>query len=237
MNATTRQVILLSALALGSASMALDAKAQLAVYDAANVAQAVKEVQSLTSQLETLQQQLQTAQATYQSLNQVTQIGQSVPQLMSQDMLNALPASFSELSGLAGGGGYGSVSGRIQGLLKGNSVYDPASSPIGNLPAGQIMTTVRQQNATGAGVAQESYEDAAQRSAGIDELRQQISSAQSPKEIYDLQARLLVEIGQALAQLQQQEAVLIQTLAARQTADEQNDELAAKFFLGSSQGQ
>lgn len=237
MNATTKQVVVLSALAIASATLAPEAKAQLAVYDAANVAQAIKEVQSLASQLQTLQQQLQTAQDTYQSLNKLTQMGQVVPQLISQEMLDALPASFSDLAGLASGSTYGTVSSRVQSILKASTIYDPASSPIGKLPAGQIMATLSQQNATSAGVAQETYEDASQRSAGIDELRQQIATAQSPKEIYDLQARLLVEIGQALAQLQQQESVLIQTLAARQTSDEQNNELAAKFFLGSSSGQ
>jgi|SRR5579883_454746 len=235
MNTATKRIIFLSALAVGTASMmTLDAKAQLAVYDGANVAQAIKEVQSLASQLQTLQQQLQTAQDTYQSLNKLTDLGQVVPQLLSQDMLEALPPSFSQLAGLADGGGYGTVSGRIQEILKANTMFDPASSPIAKLPSGGIMSTYRQQIATSAGVAQETYENAAQRSAGIDQLRQQIASAQSPKEIYDLQARLLVEIGQALAQLQQQQSVLIQTLAAHQTAEEQSNELATKFFVGGS---
>jgi type IV secretion system protein VirB5 len=167
------------------------AHAQMAVFDASSYLQIVKQLQEAKAQLDQLQQ-------THASFNKLTSMGDIASLLNSPQIRNALPRDFSSVQAALSGQGGNASAYRDQ---------DVAYTPSSGAYAAEVQR-IQGNNAGSKSVAEQMYNAASQRIAGIEQLRGQIGQSSDPKSTMDLQARLGVE--QAAAQ---QDIVRMQSLA------------------------
>ena len=195
-----------------AALLSAPAKGQIWVYDPAAVTQLINQATQMAAQL----QQLQSIQG---GLNKLTNMGDVAALLNNPAIRSALPQGFARVQSslTSGGGGYGSQ------FTSGNQTY---ASP-GNTFYAQELARQQGINAGQMGLAQQMYDAATARMAGIEQLRQQLNVSLDAKTTLDLTARLGIEQAylqidinrmQALAMLQQAQ---VQVASTRQTEQDQ----------------
>ncbi|WP_092586485.1 P-type DNA transfer protein VirB5 [Rhizobium mongolense] len=178
---------LMAAAALLSAAMA---SAQgIPVIDRTAVVKQIESITQLKSQLDTLNQQLQQAEQLYGSLNKITNMADVASLLNDPSIRKALPRDFSAVEGLFKGSGTGVFGNSASKFLESNSNYRTDANDF----YAQELSRVQKQNAGQMSLGQQIYDAATKRIEGIDQLRQQISSAANAKDVADLQARLQAE--------------------------------------------
>ncbi|ANK95542.1 MULTISPECIES: P-type DNA transfer protein VirB5 [Rhizobium] len=169
---------------------AMLAKAQgIPVIDTSAIAKQIESIAQLKSQLDTLNQQLQQAQQLYRSLNKVTNMADVANLLNDPSIRKALPQDFSAIEGLFKGSATGVFGSTASKFLEDNSTYRTDAEDF----YAQELSRIQNQNAGQMSLGQQIYDTATKRIDGIDQLRQQISSAADAKDIADLQARLQAE--------------------------------------------
>ncbi|NNU48804.1 P-type DNA transfer protein VirB5 [Rhizobium sp. WYCCWR 11279] len=180
------------------------------VIDQTAIAKQIESITQLKSQLDTLNQQLQQAQQLYASLNKVTNMADVAGLLNDPSIRKALPQDFNAIEGLLKGSGTGVFGTSASKFLENNSTYRTDANDF----YAQELARAQNQNAGQMSLGQQIYDAATKRIDGIDQLRQQISSAADAKDIADLQARLQAETAflqtdvlrmQALQMVQQAE--------------------------------
>jgi type IV secretion system protein VirB5 len=159
------------------------------VIDQTAIAKQIESIAQLKSQLDALNQQLQQAQQLYGSLNKITNMADVASLLNNPSIRKALPQDFNAIEGLFKGSGTGVFGASASKYLESNSSYRTDANDF----YAQELTRAQTQNAGQMSLGQQIYDAATKRIDGIDQLRQQISSAADAKDIADLQARLQAE--------------------------------------------
>jgi len=183
---TTRNVILSMALPL---SVDLAHAQGIPVIDQSAIAKQIESTTQLKSQLDTLNQQLQQAQQLYGSLNKITNMADVASLLNDPSIRKALPQDFNAIEVLFKGSGTGVLGTSASKFLQDNSTYQTDANDF----YARELSRIQDQNAGQMSLGQQVYDAATKRIDGIDQLRQQISSAADAKDIADLQARLQAE--------------------------------------------
>ncbi|MBY3064452.1 P-type DNA transfer protein VirB5 [Rhizobium laguerreae] len=159
------------------------------VIDETAIAKQIESITQLKSQLDALNQQLQQAQQLYASLNKVTNMADVAGLLNDPSIRKALPQDFDDIEGLLKGSGTGAIATSASKFLENNSTYRTDANDF----YAQELARAQNRNAGQMSLGQQIYDAATKRIDGIDQLRQQISSAGDAKDIADLQARLQAE--------------------------------------------
>ncbi len=214
---TTRNAIFSIALLL-SADLA---HAQgIPVTDQAAIAKQIESITQLKSQLDTLNQQLQQAQQLYGSLNKVTTMADVAGLLNDPSIRKALPQDFNTIEGLFKGSGTGVFGASASKFLESNSTYRTSADDF----YAQELSRIQNQNAGQMSLGQQIYDAATKRIDGIDQLRQQISSAADAKDIADLQARLQAETAFLQTDVLRMQGLQMVQQAQVQVDDQRNAE-------------
>ena len=210
--------------ALIAALHASPARAQLAVIDPANLAQAVQQVQQMTQQLQAMQQQYQQLQQTYQAIahapsEALTELGR---QLNAETLRNALPAESGALGAVLEGNALGSGAfGRAaQGQLERNRVYAPAGTDVQAQEMQRSATSIAGAQAMASGL----YQSAASRIAALQAIEGQLASAGDAKAVADLAARLSAEQAYIQAQQVQAHSLVLWQQAQMRNQDQREQE-------------
>ncbi len=141
------------------------------VFDAANVAQAINQVQAWGQQLTQMQQQLTQQQNLFNSLNGSRGIGNL---LNDPSLQNALPAGWQQVYQAVQNGGYSGLTGSAAAIRSANSVFDACASETG---AEQIICQrSASKSAQDKDFAQTAYQSAQNRLANIQNLMGQIDN-------------------------------------------------------------
>jgi type IV secretion system protein VirB5 len=206
------------------------AHAQFAVIDVASVTQLIQEVQTAAQELQTAQSELAQARQSYQSLTGT----RGMQNLLSGTNRNYLPTDVASLEATASGSGgsNGALASSVQAAITTNAVLSPAA--LASLSAAERNAIVAQRQAVALqqGISQQALANSSGRFAQVQQLISTIGSAQDPKAILDLQARVSAEQGMLQAE-QTKLQVLYQTLRAQQAAEEQTSRERAIADVGS----
>ncbi|WP_261322855.1 P-type DNA transfer protein VirB5 [Rhizobium leguminosarum] len=185
------------------------------VIDETAIAKQIESITQLKSQLDALNQQLQQAQQLYASLNKVTNMADVAGLLNDPSIRKALPQDFNAIEGVLKGSGTGVFGTSASKFLENNSTYRTDANDF----YAQELARAQNRNAGQMSLGQQIYDAATKRIDGIDQLRQQISSAADAKDIADLQARLQAETA-----FLQTDALRMQALQMVQQAQVQVDD-------------
>lgn len=193
---------------------ATPASAQLAVIDSSNLAKAIETARNTLKQIEE-------AQRLYDSANRITDVGSIASVLNSDTLRNDLPSDIQDSLQLASSdlSELGSVGDRAQAILsnKGLDFKD----------ADGLLASAQGLAARDQAIAEVQLEAAAQTSEGIKELKERLNSADTSKEVADLQARATLEAVQLMNQANQRQALKDAQLAAdRLAAAERNKRIS-----------
>lgn len=159
------------------------------VIDQTAIAKQIESIAQLKAQLDALNQQLQQAQQLYGSLNQLTNMADVASVLNDPDVRQALPPDFAAIESLLKGDSTDTFGDSASRFLEQNSTYQTSADDF----YAQELSRIQNQNAGQMTLGQQIYDAANKRVAGIDQLRQQISTSSDAKQIADLQARLQAE--------------------------------------------
>ncbi|MEK1851473.1 MAG: P-type DNA transfer protein VirB5 [Phyllobacterium sp.] len=159
------------------------------VIDNTAILKHVESITQLRAQLDTLNQQLGEAQQLYASLNKLTNMADVASLLNDPSIRKALPSNFAAIEELLKGSGSDVFGESASRHLEANTTYRSHADDF----YAQELQRVQKRNAGQVSLGEQMYEAATRRIDGIDQLRQQISSASDAKEIADLQARLQAE--------------------------------------------
>lgn len=183
----TVRIVLLTASLLASVAAA---KAQgIPVIDETSIAKQIESIAQLKSQLDALNKQISQADQLYGSLNKITNMADVASLLNDPSIRKALPQDFNAIEGLFKGSSSGVFGDSASKFLQDNSTYRSSANDF----YAQELSRVQNKNAGQMSLGQQIYDAATKRIDGIDQLRQQISSAADAKDIADLQARLQAE--------------------------------------------
>jgi len=159
------------------------------VIDQTAIAKQIESIAQLKAQLDALNQQLQQAQQLYGSLNQLTNMADVASVLNDPDVRQALPPDFAAIESLLKGDSTDTFGDSASRFIEQNSTYQTSADDF----YAQELSRIQDQNAGQMTLGQQIYDAANKRVAGIDQLRQQISTSSDAKQIADLQARLQAE--------------------------------------------
>jgi type IV secretion system protein VirB5 len=206
------------------------AHAQFAVIDVAAVAQLIQQVQTAVQELQTAQNELSQARQSYQSLTGT----RGMQNLLSGTNRNYLPTDLTTLEAtLSGSGGsYGALTTSVQSVMSTNAVLSPATLASLSTAERNAILAQRQAVALQQGISQQALVNSSGRFLQVQQLISTIGSAQDPKSILDLEARISAEQGMLQAE-QTKLQVLYQTLRAQQAAEEQTSREQAINDVGS----
>ena len=149
----------------------------------------IESITQLKSQLDALNQQITQAEQLFGSLNKLTNMADVASLLNQPEIRKALPQDFAAIESLLSGNGSGAFGDAASKFLGDNSTYQTSANDF----YAQELARVQNRNAGQMSLGQQIYDAATKRIDGIDQLRQQISSASDAKDIADLQARIQAE--------------------------------------------
>ena len=222
MTAPKSWISLLSVLALLAGVPA--ARAQLAVIDVASIEQLIQQVQTLSEQLATERNQLEQAQQLYQSFTG----SRGMQGLLSGIVANYLPTSVATLDALlsGSGGSFGALASSVQAALSANAVLTP--SELAALSPGEqaVIEDKRDAVALRQGISEQALANASGRFAEVQQLINAIGTANDPKAILDLEARISAEQGMLQAERTKLQVLYQTVLGERAAAREQAREKA-----------
>lgn len=159
------------------------------VIDQTAILKHIESITQLKSQLDALNQQITQAEQLFGSLNKVTNMADVASLLNQPEIREALPQDFAAIESLLSGNGSGVFGDSASKFLESNSTYQSSANDF----YAQELARVQNRNAGQMSLGQQIYDAATKRIDGIDQLRQQISSASDAKDIADLQARIQAE--------------------------------------------
>ncbi|MDB5550137.1 MAG: VirB5 type secretion protein [Rhizobium sp.] len=159
------------------------------VIDQTAIAKQIESIVQLKAQLDALNQQIEQAQQLYSSLNKLTNMADVASVLNDPDVRQALPPDFAAIESLLKGQSTDTFGDSASNFLENNSTYRTSADDF----YAQELTRIQNQNAGQMTLGQQIYDTATRRIGGIDQLRQQISTASDAKDVADLQARLQAE--------------------------------------------
>ena len=192
-----KNVIMVVAAPVALAAIASPAAAQgIPVFDTSTYVQALAQVQNTVKMIDQGAQQIQQAQDSFNSLSKLTKINSSAPQLLNSQVRNLLPNATIDASTLLSGdlskiGSLGTLASSIQ------SRYAlPSTGSDADASYAQALKGATGSSAAMAALGENTLSVTQTRMQGLDQLREQLSSAKDPKDVLDLQARIAVEQAQ-----------------------------------------
>ncbi|KAB2684408.1 P-type DNA transfer protein VirB5 [Brucella tritici] len=159
------------------------------VIDKTAILRWASQLEAMKEQFDALNKQIAQAEQLYGSLNKLTNMADVASVLNNPSIRKALPQDFAAIEGLLNGNGSGAFGESASKFLESNSTYQTSANDF----YAQELARVQNRNAGQMSLGQQIYDAATQRIEGIDQLRQQISSASDSKDIADLQARIQAE--------------------------------------------
>jgi conjugal transfer/entry exclusion protein len=181
---------------------ATPAAAQLSVIDSSNLAKAIETARNTLKQIEE-------AQRLYDSANRITDVGSIASVLNSDTVRTGLPSDIQDTLQLASSdlSELGSVGDRAQAILSGKGLEFTDEDGI--------LASAEGLAARDQAIAEVQLQAASQTSEGIKELKERLNSAETSKEVADLQARATLEAVQLMNQANQRQALKDAQLAAK----------------------
>ncbi|MDQ0027911.1 type IV secretion system protein VirB5 [Variovorax paradoxus] len=184
-----------------AASLApLDAKAGIPVIDVTAVANLIQQVMYWQQQISGMQKQYDQLKESKDQLTQTHNAmtgSRGMEQLLPTSDLarNYLPPSYGELMNTLNGSSasYAGLAGQVQSIMKANSILSGTQLEGLSPELRQIVEQGRQSAALLNGMTQNAYQSTSQRFSALQVLIDRIASAQDPKAIQDLQARIQAE--------------------------------------------
>lgn len=162
--------------------------AQEAVFDAANTAQAVKQVSAWKTQLAQMNNQLMQAKQTYESLTQSRGFGQL---MNNPQLLNTLPPDWAQVYRAVQSGGYKGLTTLGQQVRSANMIYDDCTGKTGQ--ALSLCQRSQVKSAQDKAFGLNAYDQAQRRLDNIQGMMTQVNVTSNPKEVAEIQARLAAE--------------------------------------------
>jgi type IV secretion system protein VirB5 len=192
---------LLALLLAGASCLApLHATAGIPVIDVTAVANLMQQVMYWQQQISAMQKQYeQLSQSkdqlalTYGAMTGTRGMEQLLP--TSDLARNYLPPSYGELMNTLNGStaSYAGLANHVQSIIKANSVLSGGQLEALSPQMRQIVEQGRQSSAMLNGLTQSAYQNTSQRFSALQQLINRIATAQDPKAIQDLQARIQAE--------------------------------------------
>lgn len=159
------------------------------VIDKTAILRWASQLEAMKEQFDALNKQIAQAEQLHQSLNKLTKMADVASLLNQPEIRKALPQDFGAIESLLSGNGSGAFGDSASKFLEGNSTYKTAANDF----YAQELSRIQNRNAGQMSLGQQIYDAATKRIDGIDQLRQQISSASDAKDVADLQARIQAE--------------------------------------------
>lgn len=178
----------------------LHAKAGIPVIDITAIANLMQQVMYWQQQISAMQKQYdQLRQSkdqlalTYGAMTGTRGMEQLLP--TSNLERNYLPPSYGELMNTLNGSSasYAGLGSHVQSIMRANSVLSGAQMNAMSPEMRQIVEQGRQSAAMLNGMTQSAYQNTSQRFSALQQLINRIATAQDPKAIQDLQARIQAE--------------------------------------------
>jgi type IV secretion system protein VirB5 len=195
-----RRHLLVFFLATAALLAPLHAKAGIPVIDITAVANLMQQVMYWQQQISAMQKQYdQLSQSkdqlavTYGAMTGTRGMEQVLP--TSDLARNYLPPSYGELMNTLNGSSasYAGLSSHVQSIMNANSVLSGGQMDALSPEMRQIVEQGRQSAAMLNGMTQNAYQNTSQRFSALQQLINRIATAQDPKAIQDLQARIQAE--------------------------------------------
>jgi len=192
-----KHIVIVAAAPVALAAFALPAAAQgIPVFDTSTYVQALAQVQNTVKMIDQGKQQIQQAQQTFDSLSKLTNVNNIAPQLLQSQVRNLLPNTSINASTLLSGdlskmGSLGTLASSIQARYA-----LPSTGSDADAAYAQALKGATGSSAAMAALGENTLSVTQTRMQGLDQLREQLSSAKDPKDVMDLQARIAVEQAQ-----------------------------------------
>ena len=171
-------------------SLPLAAGAQgIPVIDTTAIAKHLQQIGELQKQLEEAKKIYDTANQLKESLNGITDVKDLASLLNNRDFQQYLPKEYSQYSGA------------VNDLIKGNAndlsrkydYYNSGNHSAANDYYNQELKRQKGETYQDMAVGQAIYDQASKRAQGLNELKDKLRWAPTPKEVLDLQARISAE--------------------------------------------
>ncbi|SDZ70561.1 type IV secretion system protein VirB5 [Variovorax sp. YR266] len=192
--------LLASILAAASFLAPLRAQAGIPVIDVTAIANLMQQVMYWQQQISGMQKQYDQLKASKDQLAQTHSAltgTRGMEQLLSTSDLarNYLPPSYGDLMDTLNGssGNYAGLADQVQSIMRANSVLSGTQMDALSPELRQIVEQGRQSAAMLNGMTQSAYQNTSQRFSALQQLINRIATAQDPKAIQDLQARIQAE--------------------------------------------
>ena len=204
-----KHVIMIAVAPVALAAVTSPAAAQgIPVLDTSTYVQALAQVQNTVKMIEQGEQQIQTATNTLASLQKVTNVANIAPSLINAATRNILPNTTIDAATLLSGdlskiGSLGTLAASIQSRY----AISPSSSSEADSAYNQALKDSTGPAAAMAALGENTLSVTQTRMQGLDQLREQLSSAKDPKDVMDLQARIAVEQAQLQNDMLKMQAV------------------------------
>lgn len=192
---------LIGVLIAAAASLApFHARAGIPVIDFAAIANLMQQLMAWQQQLSAMQKQYDQLkqsrdqlQQTYNSMTGTRGMEQLLP--TSELARNYLPPSYDELMRTVNGSSanYSGLANQVQAIMKANAILSGTQMEALSPETRQVVEQGRQASAMLNAMTQSAYQNTSQRFAALQQLIDRIGTAQDPKAIQDLQARIQSE--------------------------------------------
>lgn len=178
----------------------LHAKAGIPVIDVTAVANLMQQVMYWQQQISAMQKQYEQLRQskdqlalTYGAITGPRGMEQLLP--TSDLARNYLPPSYGELMNTLNGSStnYSGLANHVQSIMKANSILSGTQMDALSPELRQVVEQGRQSAAMLNGMTQSAYQNTSQRFSALQQLINRIATAQDPKAIQDLQARIQAE--------------------------------------------
>lgn len=204
---------------LGIALVGISAPAVMAqgipVIDATAIARWAQQLQQMQAQLDQARSIYDEAQRLGDSFNQITDVSDLGGLLNDRQFQQLLPPEYSRTAGAVNG----LLQGNIDGIAQQYDYYQNEGANAANSFYQQEVQRRKGETYQDMAVGEVVYNQASQRLDGLNQLRDRLSTATTPKETMDIQARL-----QAESAILQNEVLRMQGLAMIQEARNRVDD-------------
>ncbi len=211
-----KKALLTAAAVVACMTFGPGAHAQMAVFDASNFANTLREVQTAANQLTQLNAQLQQMRQQYQMFTNPSNITGMLPALNAPSLQNSMPAASSMPGQVVGSAN--ALSSLGQTFYKLNHVF----TATGTDPQANLLNRSSISTANIQGIAAANLASIEQRQANLNEMQTELENATDIKQVTAINGRIAIESN--AIQGQQAQA---QNLAALASAQAQADQQAA----------
>lgn len=185
------------------------AQAAWPVVDVTAIARLAQQIRTMQDHLQTARNTLSQAERSFQSMTG----SRGMERLLGNTIRNYLPADFSELEQAIrdGAGAYQSLSNEVRVTLNANSVLRPQDLTRWSPLQRDLLDVERRQLASRQAITRQALGNTSQRFQALQQLIDAIGSANDPKAVMDLQARIAAE--QAMLANERSKLEVLQQLA------------------------